>query len=272
MYDRIKTSDDGLETNEVGAWSYDKYALIEMYMSIFSRSMNGKWTTCFIDLYSGAGLSRVKNTNDFLKGSPLLALDVTVPFSRYIFCEEAGAKFEALSKRVQGRSNVTLVAGDCNASVAAIVRATPTDALSLCFVDPYDLSINMETLRAIAKHGKTDFLCLIASGMDAKRNVTNYEKPLSLKVERFLGRSDWRTQWEAAKARREEFDDFLAAEFARGMEGLGYLPTPRHQLKRMVNEKRATLYHLALFSKSPLAFKFWSEVLKYSSPNRGLFD
>ena len=273
MYESIRSVDDGLEMNEaVGSWSFDKYALLQMYIDMFSRSMTGKWPAlCFLDLYAGAGLSRIKDTGEILKGSPLLALEAPVPFSQYIFCEKEPKKLQALRNRSSRYKGVTLIGGDCNERIGDILQAMPKAGLSLCLIDPYDLSINMSTLRLIAEHGKTDFLCLIATGTDANRNLSNYEDPRSKKIERFLGDPVWRVLWDQAKSSNESFVDFLARRFGAGMEALGYLPTPKLNMMRMKTDSNVTLYYLALFSKNELAFKFWAQVLKYSSPQRTLF-
>ena len=38
------------------------------------------------------------------------------------------------------------------------------------------------------------------------------------------------------------------------------------------HDKNVPLYYLAMFSKNQTAFKLWEQVLKYSSPQRDLFD
>ena len=51
----------------------------------------------YIDLYAGAGYSRIKGTKRILKGSPILALTVTNPFDKYILCEESEESLAALN-------------------------------------------------------------------------------------------------------------------------------------------------------------------------------
>jgi hypothetical protein len=46
-----------------------------------------------------------------------------------------------------------------------------------------------------------------------------------------------------------------------------------HQMRRIKTyETNVPLYYLALFSKHPKAFDLWDQVLKYATPQRGLFD
>src|SRR6266481_8308703 len=94
--------EDGLITPEVGAWAETKYGIVELYGELFSTGMKYKWDTrVYIDLYSGAGQSRIRGTSRLVYGSPLLALQVPDPFDKYIFCDEDGELMEALKKRTK---------------------------------------------------------------------------------------------------------------------------------------------------------------------------
>jgi hypothetical protein len=56
--------DDKLPMNEgsgVGPWTIDKYAMIRLYCQLFSMGMKSKWNRTYVDLYAGAGLSRLDN-------------------------------------------------------------------------------------------------------------------------------------------------------------------------------------------------------------------
>jgi three-Cys-motif partner protein len=274
--------DDGLTMNEdVGSWTPDKYALVRLYCQLFSTGMKKKWEQrTYIDLYAGAGLSRVKGTGKILLGSPLIALSVDAPFDKYIFCEEDTAKLRDLEIRVRRDfplANAVYISGDCNKVatniIAEIPRSSPScRSLGLCFVDPYDLSIKFRTLANLASARRLDFLCLLALHMDAGRNYARYEKEDSQKVDQFLKAGEWRVDWENAKLSGEKFPRFLAVRFARDLETIGHLPTPLHMMKEMrTTDRNVPLYHLALFSKHKTAFKFWTSVLEDADPNRTLF-
>jgi three-Cys-motif partner protein len=240
--------------------------------------MKNKWDSrVYIDLYAGAGHARVKGTDKLLYGSPLLALQVQDPFDKYIFCEENGELLEALKKRgsaMAPNADVSYFSGKCDDRIDDILAAIPTPSrehtvLNLCFLDPFDLGIHFRTISALAERF-TDFLVLLALHMDANRNYENYVNPKSRKVDEFLGDGEWRKQWKDAQSAGITFPSFLADTFAARMEGLGYLPPPRMKIIRS-NEKNLPLYHLAIFSRSPRAYEFWGDVLKYSTDQMGLF-
>lgn len=266
--------DDGLPCPDVGGWAQTKYRLISLYDSLFSTGMKDKWDVRFyLDLYAGAGYNKIRGTSTIVLGSPLLAVNVEHPFDKYIFCEESVEKLNALKQRTERMSpnaDVTYIPGNCNAKVNEILKAIPRGSkelkvLGLCLVDPYDLGIKLETLRALSNRF-VDFLCLLALDMDARRNYQRYIEPDSKKVDEFLADPEWRKRWEKTQTMRVEFPKFLATEFSEKMKALGYIPPPFYAMKEVrSDEKNLPLYHLALFSRSQRAYDFWDEVLKYST-------
>jgi len=274
----LYVEDDGLICPEVGQWSEEKYRLISLYDELFSSGMKNKWDQrTYIDLYAAAGHSRIRGTSLRLKGSPILALKVNCPFDRYIFCEEVPERLEALKKRCETAApanDIRYVSGSCDEHVDEICAAIPRGSrnnkvLSLCLVDPYDFGMKFETIRKLS-NVFMDFVVLLAVGMDAARNYDTYVDGNSTKIDEALGNNKWRERWKT-KTSKSEFRDFLAMEFAASMESLGYLKQELYQMKMVrLREKNLPLYYMALFSKHPTAYKFWDEVMKYSTAQHRL--
>ena len=96
----LRLEDDGLISPEVRSWAETKYRLLSLYDELFATGMKNKWDQrVYIDLYAAAGYGHVSGTNIYLKGSPVIALTVTDPFDKYIFCEESRERLEALQVR-----------------------------------------------------------------------------------------------------------------------------------------------------------------------------
>jgi len=267
--------DDGLIAPEVGAWTEDKHRMVTLYSTLFSSGMKRKWPhRSYVELYAGSGLSRIRDTQRFVFGSPLLALKLKDPFTKYIFCEEHAEKLRALrvrAKRVAPDFEVSFIPGDCNRHTAELRAAIPSNSLTLCFADPFDIGLEFETIRALAVNTRIDFLILLALGMDANRNYDNYVKEDADKIDKFLGSNSWRDRWATAQWDAVRFVRFLADEFTNSMAALGYIPPPHYTMKEVRSyEKNSPLYKLALFSRNPLAYKFWEEVIKYSTDQRTL--
>lgn len=275
----LRTEADGLPTSVVGNWAEEKYRLLAIYYEMFSTGMKDKWDQrVYIDLYAGGGIARVDGTSAHLKGSPLIALTVRNPFDKYVFCEEDEELLAALKVRVKrfaSTTGVSYVSGNCDERIEEIwsaVRRGGSSArvLSLCMVDPFDFGIKFSTIRRLSKL-RVDFVVLLAVGMDANRNYDHYVEGNSPKIDDALGNSEWRQRWRASGAKRQNFRQFLAEEFARSMTSLGYLPTTLDRMKLVRSgEKNLPLYYLALFSRHQTAHKFWDDVLKYATDQRQL--
>lgn len=268
--------DDGLCIPEVGPWTEDKFDLIRLYCQIFSSAMKNKWKRVYIDLYAGSGFCRIEGRDQVLLGSPLIALSVDAPFDRYIFCESAPERFAALTARVEknyAKHDTRCIPGKFEENIDEICSAIPSNSLALCFVDPFGCDFDIDNLKTISKCGRgVDFLCLLALQMDAKRNVPRYIQPDS-KIDRMIGNATWRARWNERTDIHEDFAKFLASEFADSMSEAGYLKTSLDQMRAVkTHDKKVPLYYLAMFSRNQMAFKLWEQVLKYSTPQRGLFN
>jgi three-Cys-motif partner protein len=278
----ISASEDGLIAPEVGRWAEDKHRLVSLYSTLFSSGMKLKWDRrIYVELYAGAGYSKIRGTSKLIFGSPLLALRVKDQFDKYVFCEEERENLDALkvrSERISPRAKIAYVSGDCNKCVPELLAAIPHGepghtSLSLCFADPFDISLEFETIRELANARYMDFLILLALGMDANRNYEHYLREDADKVDKFLGSKNWRERWAAAQWDAIRFTRFLADEFTNSMSSLGYIPPPHYTMKEVrSSEKNLPLYRLALFSRHERAYQYWQEVLKYSTDQTTFWD
>jgi len=280
--DGVLAHEDGLVSPEVGAWTEEKHRLVSLYSTLFSSGMKAKWSRrTYMELYAGAGYGRIRGSSKFILGSPLLALTVKDPFDKYVFCEEEPENLKALkvrAKQIAPNANIAYVPGDCNKRTAEILAEIPhgsteSTALSLCFADPFDISLEFETIQALANNRYVDFLILLALGMDANRNYEHYVREDADKVDKFLGSDSWRERWATAQWDAVKFTRFLADEFTKSMATLGYIPPPLYTMKEVrSHEKNWPLYRLALFSRHERAYKFWDQVLKYSTDQTTFWD
>lgn len=271
----MDVTDDGLFCEDIGKWAEEKHGLVSLYAKLFSTGMKDKWDVrVYIELYAGSGHGRIRDTSRIIAGSPLQALTLEHPFDKYIFCEMNPKSLDALRTRVQRTApsaKVTYIGGDCNQRVRDILNEIPAHSmghrvLSLCFVDPYDIGIKFETLRALSGRF-VDFLVLLALYMDANRNHENYVKEEAVKIDEFLGSRTWRDEWKVSQEKGTPFPQFLAEEFSRSMGSLNYQIQPFYKMKPVkIAEMNVQLYRLALFSRNDRAYKFWDQVLKYSTP------
>lgn len=268
---------DGLITPEVGFWGETKYRLVQNYADMFTSSMKGKWDQLvYVDLFSGSGRAILDESKTIVPASPLLAMDIDTPFSRYIFCEQSEEKLEALrirTKRDYSQNDVRFLLGDANQLAEDILAQMPTysrgtKVLGFCFADPYNLeSLKFETIKKLAERF-FDFLVLIPTGMDARRNIPVYAAKIGSKLDDFLGTTEWRKEWDAAQLRKESAELFLTNFFSAQMGKMTYLVPPADETVKIRNRK-TTIYRLAFYSRHKLARKFFKEARKYSEDQLG---
>ena len=272
---------DGLCTPVVGAWGKEKYKLVSKYCGVFSTSMKNKWDCrVYIDLFSGAGKAKIKDSEEIVYTSPLLSIDVKDRFDKYIFCEEDEEKIDALEKRVQclsGSCNASFLHGDANQLTSNILNIIPTPGLnnkviSFCFVDPFNFNNfdfkTIETLSSIY----VDFLVLIPTHMEGRRNEKILFEEGDNRIENFTGCCNWRELWQENEG-GVKFDIFLTDIFGASMKKLGYVYTGVADTQLIRHHKKGLpLYRLAFFSRHKLAKKFWQDIKKSSYSQLRLCD
>src|SRR5690349_4062079 len=125
----LRVEDDGLMMPEVGGWAETKYRLLALYDELFSTGMKNKWDRrVYLDLYAGAGYSRIQGTTKVLKASPMIAVTVTNPFDKYIFCEGRQDLLDTLRTRVErarAQTDATYILGNCDTEIEEIYRQIP---------------------------------------------------------------------------------------------------------------------------------------------------
>lgn len=283
LIDDICKSDD-LILPQSRIWAKTKHRKIKYYIELFATSMKKKWETrVYIDLFSSAGKTRVKESNEIIPGSPLLSLDIKDPFDLYIFVEENKEYLYALIKRVKvyfPTNNCNYICGDCNKEVQNIINKVPkftklNNGLTLCFIDPYNSSqLHFDTIKKIANNLYLDFLILIPSFMDINRNEQSYIKDTNNTLDLFLGTDSWRYDWKYNKGHYTKFGLFIADYFCNQMKKLDYLyeDLSETELIRMEIDQNLPLYHIAFFSRNRLGRNFWLQTLKNTNKQFSLFS
>jgi three-Cys-motif partner protein len=268
--------DDGLLIPEVGNWSEHKYALLANYCGIFTGGMKGKWNLVYIDLFAGAGYARIRETGAITKTSALLALGTKKPYDLYLINELDTERYAALVERCQqhgdGRTYRTFNL-NANTGVEEILKSVPDFAngrgnLMFCFLDPFSLNLEFETVRTLGRH-KVDLMVLLALQMDARRNLIYYIREESDKIERFLGDPGWRDKFAQRQQTPTEFMKFLSDEYDERMRSLGYkTEVPKVPIK---TDSGVGLYYLAFYSKHERGGDFWEKIRKTATDQYTMF-
>ena len=243
--------------------------------------MKKKWDwRVYMDLFAGAGHSKLRGTNRCVKASPLLSLQVSEPFDRYIFCERTEKYVDALGKRVSNTGiadKVRIVPGNVNQLTDKILKEMPpygpgSKVLTFCFADPCKIrDLQFSTVQRLSSLF-VDFLILLPTGMDGHRNRKTYLRDDNTIVEDFLGMPKWRDKWKRAELDGKPFGRFLEETYCDAMKSLDYQFGGLGDSKLIRStDKNLPLYRLAFFSRSGRGEEFWKEARKYSDFQLDLF-
>lgn len=270
MFELPEPKDDGLLMREVGEWSRDKHYFLRRYIDAFTTAMKDKnWEGLhYIDLFAGAGIEKIRGTDELTWGSPLIAAQAPNPFTRLHLCEKGKKYYRALVKRVSAIAPKSqILNGDANKKIYEIINAIPDGSLSLAFLDPYGLHLDYETLKVLSGK-RSDLIILLADHMDALRNWFAYylDNPKS-NLDRFLGPGvNWREKlMECPKDRRVEE---LRKMYEQQIHKLGY----DYFIPERISRKKAPLYSLIFCSRADNAAKLWRDIAEKKPDGQRTFN
>ena len=169
---------DGLIARASGAWAKEKLYYLERYLDIVSVGMKKKWAgkLFYVDLFAGPGKCWIRETNEEIDGSPLIALKFN--FAKYFFVESDEKCYQALAARVKVRApekDVETIHGDCNDVIEKI--ELPSSSLGVAFVDPTGVSqLAFETIGRLALNRKVDLIVNFPEGMGIRMNLFHTQK------------------------------------------------------------------------------------------------
>lgn len=248
--------DDGHWVRPVGPWSKDKHHFLSRYLDAFTTSMRVQWKgrLHYIDLFSGPGVCKIRETDELIDGSPLLAAKLKYKFAQLHLCDldpRCTSSLDARLQAIQQPREPDVQTGDANECVHEIVGKIPSrGCLSLAFLDPAGLHLHYSTLQALASR-KVDLIIFFPDRIDALRNWERYykDKPDS-NLDAVLGPGvEWRSQLENANDRAAKLTEMYESQ----LDKLGY----HYRTTRRVMYEGKRLYKLIFCSKDPMGLQIW---------------
>ena len=268
---------DGLIVRDSGIWAKEKLYYLEHYLDIFSVGMNKKWhgKLYYVDLFAGPGRCRIRETNEEIDGSPLIALKFN--FSKYFFFESDPSCYEALEARVKARApekldKIRLIQGDCNRQINE-VKPPGSPALGTAFIDPTGISqIAFDTIRQLTASRKIDLIMNFPEGMGIRMNLYQYTDNEGNALDTFMGSAKWRERFHTTITSFNQACKQIAEEYLDNLRALGYQVVDGSQIP-VKTAQNQLLYYLLFASKDPKGNEFWRKIgVINPSGQRGLFS
>ena len=249
---------DGLPAMRVNVWARRKHHYLDRYLDIFAGGMKNKWSRrVYIDLFAGPGRCVLEGTEEFVDGSPLIAL--RHPFTDHIYVDLEPSNTSALKTRCALAAKerfVTVIQGNCNEVVDQIVARIPRYSLACAFIDPTNWQITFETVRRLSGVGRVDLLISFFGGM-MKRVDHFADQP---RLDAFFGSHSWKDdpRYRTVEG-RPSLGGYLAC-YRGQLETIGYQGQLSAREIPVKNSKGATMYLLTFASKHPLGYTFWDKI------------
>ena len=257
---RYLIGSDGLPARSSGSWARTKHHYLHRYCDITTKALRKKFPggVVYLDAMAGPGLCIEEKTKAEFPGSPFVALDY--PFSEYWLVEEDPELYAALKTRISNHpkeARIKLKNQNWTDLVTSGALKFGADTLVIAFVDPTGISqMPWSAVQALLHLPRVDVLATIQYRLGIVWNAKQYKRAKSMDtaLDRFLDSSRWR-EWQdrdATEFGQMAIDAFISKVGDEGFKTGRQIP---------VGEDQA-LYRLALFSRHPLADKFWKETVK----------
>ena len=284
------------KVDEIGPWSRKKLELLSEYLVAYTSIMNTanvrKWCSgCYyIDAFAGSVTPWDREVQQYIDGSPRVALNTSPGFDEYDFMEIQPGRFSEnlvpLRKEFPDKK-INLHHGDCNELIRdKILPQYPVrcSKRGFVFLDPYGLELEWETVEAIGNAGVFDvFINFSVMGVTRQcsdRPPTGEDKA---KIDRLMGAEDWidKVYTKSQQLMLPCFED-VSCQLERVKEGFTerLIEYYRKRLKTcfkevsnyviMRNSTNAPLYALILASQVPLAVKKMHEIFNRDARRSGI--
>jgi three-Cys-motif partner protein len=193
--------------DEIGPWSRKKLELLGKYLVAYTSIMNTpkiqSWCEgCYyIDAFAGSVTPWDREMQQYIDGSPKVALKTYPSFNGYDFMEikpgRVSKNLLPLRKEFPDKQ-INIHHGDCNKVIKETILPKYSNYPMRCrkrgfvFLDPYGLELDWETVEAIGKAGVFDVF-INFSVMGVTRQCS--DKPPTgedkAKIDRLMGAEDW---------------------------------------------------------------------------------
>lgn len=256
---------DGLIADDVGRWASEKHERIKKYIDA-SRGARagflpprGTGGASYIELFAGSGRSRIRETGQFVDGSPLVAIKAArasgAPFSELHLNDLDPEKAAALKTRLEklGASAVTYTDA-AETAVGRVVAALNPYGLHFAFLDPYNLEqLPFSIIEKLARVHRMDMLMHV-SVQDLQRNLGEHVRPGGV-LDKFI--PNWRDDVDENQSLQALRAGLLKCWLER-IRSLGM--TPSEGIELVSGGKNQRLYWLVFVNRHDLGQKLWNAV------------
>jgi three-Cys-motif partner protein len=146
------------KNDEVGPWTATKLDALRKYLEAYTKILRKQDHIkgyYYVDGFAGLGRWRLKGLDEFIDGSPRVALGIQHPFTAYYFIELDPQRAELLREMRQEfpRHRIQVLEGDANRILVEDIAPQITYGQyrrGVAFLDPYAMNLDFATVEALA--------------------------------------------------------------------------------------------------------------------------
>ncbi len=196
-----------------GSWTEKKLEILKKYLNAYNTALKKQpFKRVYIDAFAGTGYrqQRKKQYNiqslfeeleqdkseQFLKGSPKLALEASPSFHRYIFIESDKNKINELKKlqkeHPEKEKQIEIMQSDANEFIQNYCNDEDwANTRAVLFLDPFATEVEWSTIEAIAKTKCIDVWILFPLMAVNRLLAKDPEKISYNRLNSIFGTQDW---------------------------------------------------------------------------------
>jgi three-Cys-motif partner protein len=265
------------EPAEVGPWAKEKLDALGDYLNYYTTVLkNMPWRTVYVDAFAGGGTATVRGTQrpaladaslfcdapdpeqqEFIRGSPRIALELANPFSTYVFIDASGARvaeLEAIKAEYGSARNIHVRPGLAEDEIAWVLKQNIRRSThrGFAFLDPFGAHIGWASIQSLADTKLFEVLINFPLHMAIVRLMKNDGKISGAdraQLDSFFGSDEWledvyEQKQDLLGLSTRKRDDYMSRLLTRYRSMLknafGYVSEPR----LIRNTKNSPLYYL----------------------------
>lgn len=256
----------------VGRWVPDeKHLYLTQYLHATRKARAKFRQRVLIDPFCGPGRIQVVGESFTRNGGSVAAYRQSVasgsPFTRILIGDIEAERVRANQLRLAAAgATVQGFVGPATETVDAMIKAVPFGALTLAYIDPYNLEhLSFSIIERLSKLQYVDF-AIHFSLMDLTRNIDMELDPQRDRFDHAL--PGWRSRVPTDELSKSSLPGWFFSAWCSAMRDLGFKVSG--QMPQITDGKGRTIYRMVFLSRHELPDRIWGDIAR--SRNLNLFD
>lgn len=272
---------------EVGPWAKEKLDALKAYLDYYTSVLkNMSWRTIYVDAFAGGGLAKLRkrksgadlpslweldeldvDQQQYIVGSPRVALSVSNPFSRYVFIEadtDRISELEALKNEYESSRTISIRPEGAEKGIDWVLsqRIAKATHRGVAFLDPFGAHLPWSSIEKLSQTGLFEVIINFPLDMAINRLMkldANIPDTWKAQLDGVFGESDWMSEaydtsgdfFGVPRKRPDARERLLKLYLQKLRDAFGHVAKP----KLITNTRGHPLYYLIWAGPNRLGLK-----------------